>query len=131
MARGAAHRCRRQGGEFTGQENRWRQRLRRAAVARISQPPHKLPYATTLFEKAVRELGYHPYPVPTATLSRTYTNPDGITRPACAYCGYCSRYGCMIGAKAQPTNVLMPVLAKRKNRQQIDKSGGEPGGGSR
>ena len=45
-------------------------------------PPHKLPYATTLFEKAVRELGYHPYPVPTATLSRTYTNPDGVTRPA-------------------------------------------------
>jgi gluconate 2-dehydrogenase alpha chain len=78
-------------------------------------PPHKLPYATTLFEKAVRELGYHPYPVPTATLSRTYTNPDGVTRPACAYCGYCSRYGCMIGPKAQPTNVLMPVLAKRKN----------------
>jgi gluconate 2-dehydrogenase alpha chain len=78
-------------------------------------PPHKLPYATTLFEKAVRELGYHPYPVPTATLSRTYTNADGVTRPACAYCGYYSRYGCMIGAKAQPTNVLMPVLAKRKN----------------
>ncbi|HLK48768.1 MAG TPA: GMC family oxidoreductase [Bryobacteraceae bacterium] len=78
-------------------------------------PPHKLSYATTLFEKAVRELGYHPYPVPTATLSRTYTNPDGVTRSACAYCGYCSRYGCMIGAKAQPTNILMPVLARRKN----------------
>ena len=37
----------------------------------------------------------------------------------------------MIGAKAQPTNMLMPVLAKRKNRQQIDKSGGETGGGNR
>jgi gluconate 2-dehydrogenase alpha chain len=78
-------------------------------------PAHKLPYASMLFEKAARELGYHPYPVPTATLSRTYTNPDGITRPGCAYCGYCTRYGCMIGAKAQPTNILMPVLAKRKN----------------
>lgn len=78
-------------------------------------PPHKMTYATTVFEKAARELGYHPYPVPTATLSRTYTNPDGVTRTACAYCGYCTRYGCMIGAKAQPTNVLMPVLAKRKN----------------
>jgi gluconate 2-dehydrogenase alpha chain len=78
-------------------------------------PPHKTTYATTLFEKAVRDLGYHPYPVPTATLSRNYTNPDGISRTACAYCGYCTRYGCMIGAKAQPTNLLMPVLQKRKN----------------
>ena len=78
-------------------------------------PPHKLSYAVTRFEKAVHELGYHPYPVPTATLSRTYTNPDGITRAGCAYCGYCTRYGCMIGAKAQPTNVLMPVLHGRKN----------------
>jgi gluconate 2-dehydrogenase alpha chain len=78
-------------------------------------PPHKLTYAVTIFEKAVRELGYHPYPVPTATLSRNYTNPDGISRSACAYCGYCSRYGCMIGAKAQPTNILMPVLQKRSN----------------
>lgn len=76
-------------------------------------PPHKLPYAPTVFQKTVRELGYHPYPVPTATLSRNYTNPDGISRPACAYCGFCSRYGCMIGAKAQPTNILMPVLQKR------------------
>lgn len=77
-------------------------------------PAHKLTYATTVFEKAVRDLGYHPYPVPTATLSRNYTNPDGVSRPACAYCGYCTRYGCMIGAKAQPTNLLMPVLQKRK-----------------
>ncbi len=78
-------------------------------------PPHRLPYAPTVFQKTVRELGYHPYPVPTATLSRNYTNPDGVSRPACAYCGFCSRYGCMIGAKAQPTNILMPVLQKRAN----------------
>jgi gluconate 2-dehydrogenase alpha chain len=78
-------------------------------------PPHRLPYAPTVFQKSVRELGYHPYPVPTATLSRNYTNPDGVSRPACAYCGFCSRYGCMIGAKAQPTNILMPVLQKRTN----------------
>lgn len=78
-------------------------------------PPHKRTYATTLFEKAVRDLGYHPYPVPTATLSRNYTNPDGVARSGCQYCGYCVRYGCMIGAKAQPTNLLMPLLQKRKN----------------
>ena len=78
-------------------------------------PPHKMPYIVTEFERAVRELGFHPYPVPTATLSQNYTNPDGVSRPACQYCGYCTRHGCMIGAKAQPTNILMPVLAKQKN----------------
>ncbi len=48
-----------------------------------------------------------------ATLTEFYKNPDGVSRPACTYCGYCHA-GCMIGAKAQPTNVLMPVIAKHK-----------------
>lgn len=75
-------------------------------------PPHKISYLGTLFDKAAKELGYHPYPVPAATLSQAYTNPDGVSRAGCAYCGFCTRYGCMIGAKAQPTNTLMPVLRK-------------------
>ncbi len=78
-------------------------------------PPHKMTSFTTRFRQAAHDLGYHPYPTPAATLSRTYRNPDGITRSGCAYCGYCMRYGCMIGAKAQPTNTLLPVLAKRSN----------------
>ena len=78
-------------------------------------PPHKRTYLVDLFTKAARELGYHPFPSPAATLSQTYRNPDGITRSGCAYCGYCLRYGCMIGAKAQPTNTLLPLLVKRKN----------------
>lgn len=75
-------------------------------------PPHKSTYFGTLFQKAAKELGYHPYYVPAATLTRDYTNPDGVSRPGCAYCGYCMRYGCMIGAKSQPSNTLMPVLRK-------------------
>ena len=78
-------------------------------------PPLKYSYAASMFESAVRRLGYHPFPSPAATISETYKNPDGIVRPGCAYCGHCQRYGCMIGAKAQPSNTLMPVLAKRKN----------------
>jgi gluconate 2-dehydrogenase alpha chain len=78
-------------------------------------PPMKKPYISALFEEGTKKLGYHPYPIPGATLSRAYKNPDGVTRPGCAYCGYCERYGCMIGAKAQPTNTLLPVVAKRKN----------------
>jgi len=75
-------------------------------------PPHRRTFLTSLFAKAARELGYHPFSSPAATLSQTYRNPDGITRSGCAYCGYCSRYGCMIGAKAQPTNTLLPLLVK-------------------
>ncbi len=77
-------------------------------------PPHKKTYPMTLFEQASRELGYHPYIAAAATLTENYTNPDGITRGACQYCGYCMLYGCMVGAKSQPTNTLMPVL-KRKS----------------
>jgi len=53
--------------------------------------------------------------VPAATLSEAYTNPDKISRMGCAYCGYCVRFGCMIGAKAQPSNTLLPVIQGRKN----------------
>src|SRR6202011_2041024 len=58
---------------------------------------------------------YHPYPLPAATTSVAYKNPDGVARAGCAYCGYCERFGCMIGAKAQPTNTLLPLLARRRN----------------
>ncbi len=78
-------------------------------------PPHKMSYAMTVFEQAARELGYHPYPSPAATLTRNYTNPDGVSRGACQYCGYCMLYGCMVAAKAQPTNTLLPLLRPRKN----------------
>ncbi|HMD40806.1 MAG TPA: GMC family oxidoreductase [Candidatus Acidoferrum sp.] len=78
-------------------------------------PPTKIPYLSELFRKAAISLGYHPYPVPAATTSQLYTNPDGITRPGCTYCGFCENFGCMIGAKTQPSNTLLPVIAKRKN----------------
>jgi len=77
-------------------------------------PPLKDSYLSTLFEAATKKLGLHPYPMPAANLSATYTNPDGVSRAGCAYCGFCERFGCMVGAKAQPTNTLMPVLQGRK-----------------
>ncbi len=78
-------------------------------------PPMKLPHLAALFHDATRSLGRHPFPLPAATTSVAYTNPDGIARAGCSFCGYCERFGCMIGAKAQPTNTLMPVLAHRNN----------------
>ena len=78
-------------------------------------PPLTLPDFSERFRKAAASLGYHPYIQPAATISTSYTNPDGIVRPACAYCGFCERFGCMIGAKAQPTNTLLPVIRRHKN----------------
>jgi gluconate 2-dehydrogenase alpha chain len=77
--------------------------------------PTKIPYFSALFRDATKKLGYHPYPNPAATTSKPYTNPDGVSRSACFYCGFCERFGCMVGAKAQPTNTLLPVIQKRKN----------------
>jgi len=83
--------------------------------AEYPTPPTKIPYFSSIFAEAAKTLGYHPYPVPAATTSRAYTNPDGISRPGCTYCGYCETFGCMIGAKSQPTNTLLPVIEKHKN----------------
>jgi len=83
--------------------------------AEYPTPPTKIPYFSSIFAEAAKSLGYHPYPVPAATTSRAYTNPDGISRPGCTYCGYCETFGCMIGAKSQPTNTLLPVIQKHKN----------------
>jgi gluconate 2-dehydrogenase alpha chain len=65
-----------------------------------------------LFRKATIELGFHPFPGPTANLPRTYKNPDGITRGQCMYCGFCERFGCEVGAKADPTVTVLPVAFK-------------------
>jgi gluconate 2-dehydrogenase alpha chain len=78
-------------------------------------PPMKMPYLASLFKDATGRMGYHPFPLPAATTSQAYRNPDGVSRAGCTYCGYCERFGCMIGAKSQPTNTLLPVLRGRKN----------------
>jgi gluconate 2-dehydrogenase alpha chain len=78
-------------------------------------PPLTPTYTMGFFHKAATQLGYHPFPLPAANLSQGYTNPDNVSRPGCVFCGYCPSHGCMIGAKAQPTNTIMPVLSSRNN----------------
>lgn len=80
-------------------------------------PPLKRAYIASRISEGARQLGLHPYNAPSALLSEAYKNPDGVARPACAYCGFCERFGCMIGAKSQPTNTLLPVLHNRKTFQ--------------
>ena len=67
---------------------------------------------SSMFQKAANDLGYHPFPGPSANLPVQYKNPDGITRGQCTYCGFCERFGCEVGAKADPTVTVIPLALK-------------------
>jgi gluconate 2-dehydrogenase alpha chain len=75
-------------------------------------PPMKKSPAMQLFADTTVKLKLHPYMQPSANLSENYTNPDGISRVACQYCGYCERFGCEYGAKADPVVTVIPVAKK-------------------
>jgi gluconate 2-dehydrogenase alpha chain len=75
------------------------------------KPPPDTPLMA-LFRKSTTNLGYHAFTGPTANLPSTYKNPDGITRGQCTYCGFCERFGCEVGAKADPTVTVLPVAFK-------------------
>jgi gluconate 2-dehydrogenase alpha chain len=66
----------------------------------------------SLLRKAALELGYHPFPAPSANLPVAYKNPDGVSRGPCTYCGFCERFGCEVGAKADPTVTVIPLALK-------------------
>ncbi|MDB5856936.1 MAG: choline dehydrogenase and related flavoprotein-like protein [Ramlibacter sp.] len=78
-------------------------------------PPQKEPYGSAMFRKAAAGLGYHPFPQPSANLSRPYTNPEGLRMNTCMFCGFCERYGCEHFAKSSPQTVVLPVLLKDRN----------------
>ncbi|MFD0717204.1 GMC family oxidoreductase [Paenibacillus sp. GCM10027626] len=78
-------------------------------------PPMIKSPALVKFTDAAKKMKLHPYMMPSANLSETYTNPDGISRAACQYCGYCERFGCEYGAKADPVVTVIPVAKKTGN----------------
>jgi gluconate 2-dehydrogenase alpha chain len=73
-----------------------------------------------LFRTAAETLGYHPFFAPTANLPSAYTNPDGVSRGSCTYCGFCERFGCEVGAKADPTTTVIPLALKTGKFKIID-----------
>jgi gluconate 2-dehydrogenase alpha chain len=83
-------------------------------------PPPPDTEIEAMFRKASAGLGYHPFYAPTANLPRTYKNPDGVERGPCTYCGFCERFGCEVGAKADPTNTVIPVAMKTGKFKIID-----------
>jgi len=91
------------------------------------EAPRKRPYPlppltsmihTEMFAKSCQELGYHPFPQPAAITSQAYTSPLGSYRAGCVYCGFCTRYGCEVDAKAMPNNSHLPA-ALRTGKYEI------------
>ncbi|PDQ20964.1 GMC family oxidoreductase [Mesorhizobium sanjuanii] len=78
-------------------------------------PPMQMTYAPTLFAEAGRSIGLHPFPTPSANMSRNYVNPLGIAMGQCTYCGFCERFGCANYSKSSAQTTILPVLMKKAN----------------
>jgi gluconate 2-dehydrogenase alpha chain len=62
-----------------------------------------------MFAKACEDLGLHPFTQPAGILSRAFRDPFGNERSGCLYCGFCTRFGCEVDAKASPQTTWLPV----------------------
>jgi gluconate 2-dehydrogenase alpha chain len=78
-------------------------------------PPTQPAYLGAMFAKAAMELGYSPFQVPSANMTRAYTNPEGVRLEPCMVCGYCERFGCEHYAKSSPQTTLLPVVLQQEN----------------
>jgi gluconate 2-dehydrogenase alpha chain len=78
-------------------------------------PPMEMVYAPALFREAAAGLGFHPFPAPSANMSRPYTNPLGIGLGPCTYCGFCEKFACGNYSKATAQTTILPVLMRRDN----------------
>lgn len=72
-------------------------------------PPLAVNAFADLFADATTELGLSPFPQPSGILSRGWTDPFGHVRSGCLYCGFCTRFGCEVGAKSTPQTTWLPV----------------------
>jgi gluconate 2-dehydrogenase alpha chain len=70
-------------------------------------------HAGDLFAASARQMGYHPFPRPTANASQAYTNPDGVKFGECQYCGHCERFGCEANAKGGAHMTVIPAALKQ------------------
>ena len=68
-----------------------------------------------LFKDAAKNLGYHPFQVPSGNITESYENPDGQVINQCQYCAFCTHYGCDFGAKADPIVTVIPAAKETGN----------------
>jgi gluconate 2-dehydrogenase alpha chain len=71
-------------------------------------PTTKPAYAGALFAHATVQLGYTPFQLPSANMTRPYMNFEGVSMQACTVCGFCDRFGCEHFAKAGPQTTILP-----------------------
>jgi gluconate 2-dehydrogenase alpha chain len=86
-----------------------------ARSAEYPNPPTLQTYAPTLFAEAARNMGYKPFPVPSALVSQPYTNSLGVKMGPCTYCGFCTNYGCANYSKASAITTVLPALIRKPN----------------
>lgn len=78
-------------------------------------PPVADIYMAKLFANAAKELGYHPFPQPSANCSEPYTNEYGVRLGPCNLCGFCERFGCFLYSKGSPQTTILPALFRKPN----------------
>lgn len=78
-------------------------------------PAMKQPISNTLFGKAAESMGLNPFPMPSANVTKAYTNPYGAQLHPCTYCGYCERFGCGYFAKADPIICVYDRIKDHEN----------------
>ena len=66
-------------------------------------PPLPVKSSGVLFERAARQLGWHPFPAPMAIASQAYQGRSG-----CQHCGFCESFGCEFGAKSSTLFTAIP-----------------------
>lgn len=72
-------------------------------------PPLERSIPAAMFSQACEELGYHPFRQPASILSQGYIGLSGRPRSGCLYCGFCTRYGCEVDAKASAITDHVPL----------------------
>jgi choline dehydrogenase-like flavoprotein len=70
-------------------------------------PPLPVKGSGVIFERAARQLGWHPFPAPMAILSQPRPG-----RSACVNCGFCLSFGCEVGAKSSSLAAAIRVAEK-------------------
>lgn len=73
-------------------------------------PPIEQRYANLHFAEASRSLGYNPFPMPTAILSRDYQG-----RKKTGYCGFCQSFECTVEARASTRTTEIKEALKNPN----------------
>jgi gluconate 2-dehydrogenase alpha chain len=67
-------------------------------------PPLLQATSSRMFATAAAAMGYKVFPTPSGIISQDYNG-----RPGCNYCGFCSSYGCHVGAKSSTLVTVIPV----------------------